>query len=91
MYPIDDRVVDCRMRGMSPPSQYVGRGERLLSQTMLWLILGGRTNHSCVTQRLTEAGCDGLMHSPWVALGHTLAISFGLFMNVLAPHGDADW
>jgi hypothetical protein len=30
------------------------------------------------------------VHAAWVALGHAGAISFGLFMEILAPHCDAD-
>jgi hypothetical protein len=90
MYPIYDRVVDRGMGGMSPPRQNVRRGQDFLGQAMLGLILSSRAHRDRVTQQFGEASRNGAVHAAWVALGHGGAISFGLFVKVLAPHGDAD-
>ena len=90
VYPIDDRIINLRVRRMSPPGEHIGRRSDVLGQTVLWLILSSRIDDHGAPEELRDAGRDCPMHAVWIALGHAGLVSFESFVKILAPYGDAD-
>jgi hypothetical protein len=52
--------------------------------------LSGSPDRHRITEHLGKAAGNGTVHAARVSLGHAAAISFGLLMEVFAPHSDAD-
>ena len=88
--PLDDLVGHAGVGGVAPPGQHVGLVEDLRRQSVLRLVLGGRTDLDVTSQRGAEAGGDGAVHPVGIALGHLGAVAVGVLVEVLAPDGDAN-
>jgi hypothetical protein len=83
-------IFNTGVRCMAPPGQHVGHIQHIVSEAVLWLILSGGTYRHGITKQLAQATRDCAVHAARVALGHAGTISLGLFVEVLAPYGDAD-
>ena len=55
LHPVDDRVVDVAVRGVTPPGEHVGVGEHLLGQAVLLLLQPGGPHVHVVAELRPEA------------------------------------
>ncbi len=85
LHALDDLVVHLPVRGVAPPGQHVGGGERLLAQTVVGLLERRATRRDAV--RLGQTVGNALVHALGIDVADELVL---VFVDVLTPDGDAD-
>ena len=91
VHPLDHRVVHLGVGGVAPPGEDVG-GVQTSSVSPCsgssWVAV--RTSTALPRSSRNSVG-DGAVHPLGIALGHAGPIAVGVFVEVLAPDGDAEW